>query len=357
MIFLFKNIWQQLPPELSHKIAISALSTFYLSSFLPKTKPVQNLACNLAGIKLSHPIGLAAGFNKNGKNLKSISKLGFSFIEIGTVTRFPQEGNPKPRIFKDIKNKAIINRMGFNSDGYEAVAKNILKQLPLPVPIGVNIGPNKNSSDIINDFCLGWKCFNNIADYITINISSPNTPGLRSWHSPNMLKKILQAINRTKDNIKLFVKLSPDRDKTLDKTLFNICLDNKVSGVILSNSTVKRPSYLSKKIICEAGGLSGSPLIENTLHEIELFNNNSPKGLALIAVGGFDHATDIDKALSNGANAVQLFSSLVFSGPTLVSKIINKLNLKYLNAMDSSIYGSNTYKTNLKKKTHFSQAQ
>lgn len=325
---IFNNIWHQLPPEISHKIAMCALSTCHFSSFLPATKPIPSLSCNIAGIQLSHPIGLASGFNKNGKHLKTICKLGFSFVEIGTVTPLPQKGNSKPRVFKDIKNQAIINRMGFNSGGFDAVAKNIIKQLPLEIPIGVNIGPNKNSIDVIDDFCLGWKYFKNIADYVVLNISSPNTEGLRNWHNPDLLFKLLKSIFRTSKDAKLFVKFSPDRNKKDDKKLVKICFENDVSGIILSNTTIKRPHFISKKIINEIGGLSGQPLINNTQKDLESFASFCPKGITIISVGGFSNADDISKAMENGASAIQIFTSLIFQGPSLVSNIINNLNYK-----------------------------
>ena len=261
MFSLFRPFIFKLDPELAHNLAIKALKT----NILPSTQKniFENLSCSFLGKKISNPIGLAAGFDKNAEVYNSMYKLGFSFVEVGTVTPKSQYGNPKPRMFRLEKDRAIINRLGFNNVGSEEIINRIKNNPPEGI-LGINIGPNSNSENRINDYLICLKTFYEVSDYITINISSPNTENLRSFHNEDELSKLLDLVEKEKKilktNIPIVVKISPDiKDENIN-IIAELLLKHNVEAVIISNSTDRNRENLSNINKLEKGGLSGKPL-------------------------------------------------------------------------------------------------
>tara|TARA_B100000579_G_C22843282_1_gene862849 strand:- start:54 stop:1067 length:1014 start_codon:yes stop_codon:yes gene_type:complete len=311
-------------PEIAHDLAIKSLKLNYLPESIFKVEDEEILKINLLNKTFSNPIGLAAGFDKSAEVYNSIYKLGFSFVEVGTVTPLGQYGNPKPRIFRLEKDEALINRLGFNNDGAEKVRERILKNKKKGI-LGVNIGPNKQTDSQENDFINCFKKLYDLADYITINISSPNTEKLRDFHEDKKLISLLKLINqeKNKSNLKIpiFLKVSPDvNDHSIEK-ISEIILENNISGVILTNTTnVSRENLLDHKKI-EEGGLSGKPLENISNKIIKKFYKNLQNKAIIIGVGGVDSGKSAYKKITSGASLVQLYTGMIFKGPQIIKKI------------------------------------
>jgi len=267
--FLFK-----LDPETTHDLAIKSLKFNYLPRKMFEVEDEQILNIELLGKNFPNPIGLAAGFDKSAEVYNSLLKFGFGFVEVGTVTPLKQFGNPRPRIFRLEEDSALINRLGFNNDGIEII-KNRIKSEKKKGVLGINIGPNKNTKDQKNDFCLGLKNFFDIADYITINISSPNTEGLRDFHDQEKLKDLLLALNKIKNenkiNIPLLLKISPDIVDNHISEIADVAIKNDISGIILTNTTNSNRDKLMNNFKKEEGGLSGKPLQQISTDMIKKF--------------------------------------------------------------------------------------
>ena len=321
--FLFK-----LDPETTHDLAIKSLKFNYLPKKMFEVKNEQILNIELLGKNFPNPIGLAAGFDKSGEVYNSLLKFGFGFVEIGTVTPLKQFGNPKPRIFRLDDDGALINRLGFNNDGIEII-KNRIKSEKKKGVMGINIGPNKNTKDQKNDFCLGLKNFFDIADYITVNISSPNTEGLRDFHDQGKLEDLLLALNKIKNenkiNIPLLLKISPDIKDNQISEIADTAIKNDISGIILTNTTNSNKDKLISDFKKEEGGLSGEPLQQISTNMIKKFYKQLNGKIPIIGVGGVNSGKSAYEKIIAGASLLQLYTGLVYKGPSIVKNIKKEL--------------------------------
>jgi len=321
--FLFK-----LDPETTHDLAIKSLKFNYLPRKMFEVENEQILNIKLLGKNFPNPIGLAAGFDKSGEVYNSLLKFGFGFVEIGTITPLKQFGNPKPRIFRLEDDGALINRLGFNNDGIEII-KNRIKSEKKKGVLGINIGPNKNTKDQKNDFCLGLKNFFDVADYITVNISSPNTEGLRDFHDREKLEDLLLALNKIKSenkiNIPLLLKISPDIKDNHISEIADTAIKNDISGIILTNTTNSNKDKLISDFKIEEGGLSGEPLQQISTNIIKKFYKQLNGKIPIIGVGGVNSGKSAYEKIIAGASLLQLYTGLVYKGPSIVKDIKKEL--------------------------------
>ena len=287
----------------------------------------QMLKIKLLGKNFPNPVGLAAGFDKSAEAYNSLLKLGFGFVEVGTVTPLKQFGNPKPRIFRLEGDGALINRLGFNNDGIEII-KNRIKSDGKKGVLGINIGPNKNTKDQKNDFCLGLKNFFDIADYITINISSPNTEGLRDFHDQEKLKDLLLALNKikkeNKTHIPLLLKVSPDIQDNHISEIIDVATKSDISAIIITNTTDGNRDNLKSKIK-EQGGLSGEPLQQISTNMIKKFYKKLNGKIPIIGVGGVNSGKSAYEKIVAGASLLQLYTGFVYRGPSAAKDIKKEL--------------------------------
>tara|TARA_B100001250_G_C19789948_1_gene785993 strand:- start:1044 stop:2084 length:1041 start_codon:yes stop_codon:yes gene_type:complete len=326
---MFKKIRSlifKLDPELAHSFAIKALKFNYVPKNTIKNN--ETIKTSLFEKVIQSPIGMAAGFDKDAEVYNSLFKLGFGFVEVGTVTPLAQYGNPKPRIFRLEEDEALINRLGFNSSGAEKVYSRILSNQPNGL-LGINIGPNKNTKNRIEDYLICFRKFYKLADYLTINISSPNTENLRNFHDIEHLDELLNLIQEEKitlkTNIPIAVKISPDiEDENIEK-ISDILIKYNIELVIISNTTDKNRENLININKLEKGGLSGRPLeiISNKIiNKFYKFLKNKTK---IIGVGGVDSGKGAYEKIINGASFVQLYTGMIYQGPNIVHKISNEL--------------------------------
>ena len=311
-----------LPPERAHRLAIRALA---LSPFSAPARPDPALKTAAFGLTFANPLGLAAGFDKSAEAVDGLLGLGLGFLEVGTLTPKPQIGNPKPRLFRLTQDGAIVNRMGFNNDGY-AVARARLLAAKRKGVVGVNIGPNKDARDRIADFVAGVEAFSDVAGYLAINISSPNTPGLRDLHARRefdaLLAAVLQARERTAERPPILVKISPDlADNDLSDVL-GIAMERKIDGLIVANTSVRRPATLRSSAALEPGGLSGRPLFDRSTRLVAQCYLRCEGRLPIIGVGGVDDAATAILKMEAGAALVQIYTGLIYRGPSLVGDIL-----------------------------------
>ena len=306
-------------PETAHRLAILALRLAPLPAPAP-ADPV--LATTVAGLRLPNPVGLAAGLDKNGEALHGLSRLGFGFVECGSVTPRPQPGNPRPRLFRLAEDRAVINRMGFNNEGLEAFATRLARR-PAGTVIGANLGANKETVDKAADYVAGLTRLKGLADYVTVNVSSPNTPGLRDLQGraamDDLLGRLAEA--RAGDPAPVFLKIAPDLTAAEIGLIVEAALDHGVDALIVSNTTLDRPETLRSRHRYEAGGLSGAPLRDRAMAALRAAAEASAGRLPLIAVGGIDSGEEAYRRIRAGASAVQLYSALVFEGPGLIGRI------------------------------------
>jgi len=310
---------RKLDPETAHRGAILAARIAPLP-VPPRENPA--LAVTIAGLRFPNPVGLAAGLDKNGEALHGLAKLGFGSVECGSVTPKAQSGNPKPRLFRLGEDRAVINRMGFNNEGLEPFAARLVHR-PRNVPIGANLGANKDTEDKAADYVAGLKRLAGLADYFTINISSPNTPGLRALQGREALDDLLGRINeaRPQDGAPVFLKIAPDLICEEIGMIVEASLAHKIDALIVSNTTLERPAHLKSAFKGEAGGLSGEPIKPFARRTLQAAAEAAEGRLPLIAVGGIDSGEEAYARIRTGATAVQLYSALVFDGPALVSRI------------------------------------
>jgi len=328
MFSILKPFLFSLDPETAHDLAIKTLKINPFPSKMFEVEDEQMLKIELLGKNFPNPIGLAAGFDKSAEAYNPILKLGFGFVEIGTVTPLKQYGNSKPRIFRLEDDEALINRLGFNNDGMEKI-KNRIKLESKRGILGINIGPNKDTKDQKNDFCLGLKNFFDIADYITVNISSPNTEGLRDFHNQEKLENLLSSLNKikkdNKTNIPLLLKVSPDIKDNHISEIVDAAIKNDISAVILTNTTNGNRENLVSEIKKEEGGLSGEPLQQISTNMIKKFYKQLNGKIPIIGVGGVNSGKSAYEKIIAGASLLQLYTGLVYKGPSLVKDIKKEL--------------------------------
>ena len=313
-------------PEVAHSLAIKALKL----NNIPYSKPKDNhiLETTFCEKKLSSPIGVAAGFDKNAEVYNPLFNLGFGFVEVGTITPKPQFGNPKPRVFRLEEDEALINRLGFNNSGSEQISKTI-KENNKKGFLGINIGPNKDSTNRIDDYLICFRKFYNLADYITINISSPNTENLRDFHNQDELNSLIDKLKNEKkklnSNIPLAIKVSPDLNDDQINEVSKIIMEQEIGIIIVSNTTDKNRENLKNINKLEKGGLSGKP-IENISNEaISKFYKILKDKTKIIGVGGVSNGQDAFEKIISGATLVQLYTGMVYRGPRIASKISTEL--------------------------------
>jgi len=328
MFSILKPFLFNLDPETAHDLAIKSLKFNILPERLFQVEEEQILNIELLGKKFPNPIGLAAGFDKSAEVYNSLLKLGFGFVEIGTVTPLKQFGNPKPRIFRLEDDGALINRLGFNNDGMDVIKNRIMLDRKSGI-LGVNIGPNKDTEDQKNDFGLGLKNFFNIADYIVINISSPNTAGLRDFHDQEKLKGLLSYLNKIKEdkktNIPLLLKISPDIEDDYIHKIVDVAIKNNISAIILTNTTSGNRDNLISETKREKGGLSGEPLHEISTNMIKKFYKQLSGKIPIIGVGGVNSGKSAYEKIIAGASLLQLYTSFVYRGPSAAKDIKKEL--------------------------------
>lgn len=335
---LIRTLLFHLDPEKAHQLTLGAVR---LAGEIPPIKALlhsiyaaQARPVNAFGLRFSNPIGLAAGYDKDGLGWSGLAALGFGHIEVGTVTLQPQPGNPHPRLFRIPEENALINRMGFPGRGANFVLQQISRPRPTNLVLGVNIGKNKDTplESAINDYLVLFRLFADKADYLTINVSSPNTVGLRQLQERQALDNLLGQILSERDRlsptatikIPILVKLSPDlSDPELDDAL-QVLLENKIDGVIATNTTISREG-LKSPLAREAGGLSGHPLFERSLAMVEKIYLRTGGILPVIGVGGISNATGVQRMMDAGAILVQLYTGLLYEGPGIVKQILQDL--------------------------------
>ena len=330
MYSLFKSALFQINPEAAHDLTINSLQI--LGHCLGALRPMQGRACEVAGLRFANPIGLAAGLDKDAQAVSGLSRLGFGHLEVGTVTPRAQSGNPKPRVFRLEKDTALINRLGFNNAGIDALVARLSKQNYQGV-IGVNIGKNKDTPNdaAYRDYVTCIKKAAPVADYISVNISSPNTPGLRDLAGANTILDVIKPVLEARSDLKnrkgaylpVFVKLAPDFGDADLKQVLEVLKEASIDAVILTNTTVSRDGLLSPH--CEeAGGLSGAPLAVRAEHCLKIATETLEGSLPIISVGGVMSGEDACRRLELGASLVQLYTGLIYRGPGLVKDAIRQ---------------------------------
>jgi len=328
MFSKFRSLIFKINPETAHNLAIKSLKLNLTPNLMDINKDDPMFRSILFGKEIDNPIGMAAGFDKNAEVYNSLFKLGFGFVEVGTVTPLEQYGNPKPRVFRLVEDQALINRLGFNNLGSENVSNRIRSNLKKGL-LGINIGPNKDSDDRLNDYLIGLRIFHDIADYITVNISSPNTENLRNFHDEIKFDELMKSIQEEKVKIKskipIVVKISPDILEEQIGTISKILLDYKVSAIIVSNTTANNRDKLSNILKHQKGGLSGKPLEEEANKLISKFYKLLKGKIKIIGVGGVDSGESAYKKFLAGASYIQLYTGMVFQGPNIVGKIKKEL--------------------------------
>ena len=324
---LIRPVLRRLPAETAHNLTLRALEAGLGRLIVDRVArgpdpPI--LAQRLWGLDFPNPVGLAAGFDKDARVPEVMRGFGFGFVEIGTVTPRPQPGNAKPRLFRLEKDQAIINRMGFNSGGLDA-AINRLHRRPRTAIVGVNLGKNRDSSDAVADYAEGIRRAAGVADYLVVNVSSPNTPGLRDLQRRASLQALLVPLLRTRDvgrrRVPLLVKIAPDLTPEQREDIASVALAAGIDGLIVSNTTVDRPAGLVSPYAIEAGGLSGRPLFAASTSLLADMYGLTLGRLPLIGVGGVASAVEAYQKIRAGACLVQLYTALVFAGPSLVTDI------------------------------------
>lgn len=341
MYRLVKPIFFKFDPENVHHFVVKRLKWF--NDVLPFGKSVirssydvsfKGLEREVFGLKFKNPVGLAAGFDKNGEYVEALSNLGFGFIEVGTVTPLPQPGNDKPRMFRLPEDAALINRMGFNNKGVDTMAERLrlLKDRHPEIIVGGNIGKNKNTpnEDAVSDYV---KCFDSlfdVVDYFVVNVSSPNTPGLRALQEKEPLMELLNTLQKrnNKNDISrpILLKIAPDLTNEQLDDIIEIVKETGIAGVIATNTTISRDGlYAPENLKGEMGGLSGKPLTKRSTEVIRYLSEKSGKAFPIIGVGGIHSAQDAQEKLAAGASLIQLYTGFIYEGPGLIKRICKTL--------------------------------
>ena len=320
---------RMLPPELAHSIALYSLQYLYRFNLIGIFFPNRffNAPFNFKGLEFKNRLGIAAGLDKNGDFIDSLGSLGFGFIEVGTITPKPQSGNPKPRIFRFTDQEAIVNRLGFNNKGVDYLVGKVRARKYNGV-LGINIGANKDSTGQrrIDDYIECFQKVSSFADYITVNISSPNTPGLRTLHSKENFLPLFQAINNAREleqfTNPIFVKLSPDEELGTISEITKAIKKFNFDGVIASNTTVDKSNLTLSSNAELSGGLSGKPLLQKSNELLDLVHLKEPE-LLKIGVGGVHDKESFDMKLEKGASLVQIYTSFIYDGPLIIKKLLS----------------------------------
>ena len=331
MFSKIRSLIFKVDPEKAHTLAIKSLKLNLIPSVFDENKNDPIFQTTIFEKNLDNPIGMAAGFDKNAEVYNALFKLGFGFVEVGTITPLKQYGNPKPRVFRLVEDEALINRLGFNNHGAEIVKDRIKRNKKLGL-LGINIGPNKDSSDRLNDYLIGLKTFYDDADYITINISSPNTENLRSFHEGNKLQDLLKSIMKERKNLKsnvpIAVKVSPDISEEQVSQITEILLEHEIKAIIVSNTSEATRDKLGNIQRHQKGGLSGKPIEEKSNILINKFYKLLKGKIKIIGVGGVDSGQAAYDKFMAGADFIQLYTGMVFKGPNIAGII--KKDLKEL---------------------------
>ena len=326
MFNIFRPLIFKFSPEVAHSLAIKALKLNNIPYSKPKDSHILEIA--FCEKKLSSPIGVAAGFDKNAEVYNPLFNLGFGFVEVGTITPKPQFGNPKPRVFRLEEDEALINRLGFNNSGSEQISQTI-KENNKKGFLGINIGPNKDSTNRIDDYLICFRKFYNLADYITINISSPNTENLRDFHKQDELNSLIDKLKNEKkelnSNIPLAIKVSPDLNDDQINEVSKIIMEQEIGIIIVSNTTDKNRENLKNINKLEKGGLSGKPIEKISNEAISKFYKILKDKTKIIGVGGVSNGQDAFEKIISGATLVQLYTGMVYRGPRIASKISKEL--------------------------------
>ncbi|MFA7585350.1 MAG: quinone-dependent dihydroorotate dehydrogenase [Novosphingobium sp.] len=312
-----------LDPETAHGLAINALK------FLPEGKPARGdgpLATTVAGLRFANPLGMAAGFDKDAEVPDALLGLGFGFAEVGSITPLPQPGNPRPRLFRLTQDRAVINRMGFNNGGAGAAVDRLARRLKRGGIVGVNIGANKDSQDRIADYAAMARIMAPYASYLAVNVSSPNTPGLRALQDETALAALLDGVlaARGAHHPPVFLKVAPDLETADIDAIARIAIDRNLGGLIVSNTTISRPPLRSAQA-GEAGGLSGAPLRDLAQQRLRDFRVATGGAIPLVGVGGIATAEDAWARIRDGASLVQLYSAMTYAGPGIARAITRGL--------------------------------
>jgi dihydroorotate dehydrogenase len=319
-----------LDPETGHRMALGALKTLPASALGAGGRAEQGLAVRVAGLEFPNPVGVAAGFDKDAEVPDALLSLGFGFTEVGSITPRPQSGNPRPRLFRLAEDRAVINRMGFNNGGAEVVLARLERRNERPGIVGVNIGANKDSADRAADYATMARLMTPVASYLAVNVSSPNTPGLRALQDEGALAALLDGVIAARDEVAgsrtppIFLKVAPDLQREDVDAISRIAIDKALGALIVSNTTISRPKLRSHRA-GEAGGLSGAPLRELSLERLRDFRRATGGEMPLIGVGGIANAHHAWERIRAGASLVQLYSAMVYEGPGLGARIVRDL--------------------------------
>ncbi|MFM5924844.1 MAG: quinone-dependent dihydroorotate dehydrogenase [Novosphingobium sp.] len=310
-------------PELAHTLSLAALKALPLGGSARADGP---LACEVAGLRFPNPLGMAAGFDKDGEVPDALLGIGFGFAEVGSITPLPQSGNPRPRLFRLAEDRAVINRMGFNNGGAEAAVERLARRHARPGIVGINIGANKDSADRIADYATMARLMAPLASYLAVNVSSPNTPGLRALQDEGALTALLDAVIEARGDarVPIFLKVAPDLEPADVAAIARIALDKQLGALIVSNTTITRPPLQSRHA-GEAGGLSGAPLKDLALQRLREFRKETGGGVPLIGVGGIATAEDAWERIRAGASLVQLYSAMAYAGPGIARSVVSGL--------------------------------
>lgn len=314
-----------LDPETGHRLAIAGLRSLPVRASHASSGP---LAITVAGLDFPNPIGVAAGFDKNAEVPDALLGLGFGFTEVGSITPLPQAGNPQPRLFRLVEDAAVINRMGFNNEGGAAALARLRARVGRPGIVGVNIGANKDSADRVADYALLSKMMAPFASYLCVNVSSPNTPGLRALQDEAALAGLIDAVVAARDEAggtaPIFLKVAPDLEPADIDAIARIALDKRLGALVVSNTTISRPALRSHHA-GETGGLSGAPLRSLATERLRDFRKATGGAIPLVGVGGIATAQHAWERIRAGASLVQLYSAMVYEGPGLGGQIARKL--------------------------------
>ncbi len=322
----------KLDPERAHRLAIHGFGL----GLLPRQRNDRwpRLKTTFATLALPNALGLAAGFDKNAEAIRGLAKVGFGWLEVGTITPRPQAGNPKPRIFRLTSDRAIINRLGFNNLGLEAARQRLAQRQPDDGIIGANIGANRDAEDPVADYATCLEGLYSLADYFTINVSSPNTPGLRDLQGKERLTRLLATLIACREGLlqnggarkPLFLKIAPDLTPEDEADIAEVALEQRVDGLIIANTTLERPNDLSDPSRQEKGGLSGRPLFARSTAQVSRFHAMMGGKLPIIGVGGIDSGEAAYAKIKAGAAALQIYTSFIYGGPRQIPKILDKLD-------------------------------